>query len=306
MVVAIVVAWTLLLFALVALGIFKKWTFWMKVSPLIVYILSMVFLFIPMGSGAPAGPLTVMAYSVQVAPHVSGIVTEIPIKAGVPVKKGDLLLKIDPTPFAARVDQIKAQLELAKLRREQKETLAERGTGRRTDLEQFEAEVNILNAQLKAATWDLEQTEVRAPGDGYVPNQGIQPGARVNAGVPIMPFLDITRKTIALKVRQNGYRNIQVGQPAEVALEMYPGQIFKGKVTYIVPANATGELMPTGLVAQIKSASEPFLVELELDEPPANLPPGAVGTAAVYTESLRLTHPVRRVILRGRTWLNYL
>jgi multidrug resistance efflux pump len=271
MVVIIVLSWILLLFALVHFGVLKRWTLWMKISPLIVYLISMLFLFIPMGSGAPAGPLTVMAYSVQVAPHVSGVVTDVPIKAGV---------------------------------LGQKETLTGTGAGGQTDVEQYDAEVKSLTAQLEAATWDLEQTTVKAPADAYVPNQGIQPGTRVNAGVAVMP--DISKKAIVLNVPQNGYRNIRVGHRAELAFEMYPGQVFKGKVKYIAPANAAGELTPTGLVASIKSSSEPFLVELELDEPLDLLPPGAVGTGAVYTDSLQITHPVRAVILRGRTWLNYL
>ena len=190
MVILIVLTWTVLLWLLVRVGVLKRWTTWMKVSPLIVYLLAMVALFIPMGSGAPAGPLTVMAFSVQIAPSVSGIVTEVPVKAGVPLKKGDVLLKIDPTPFAARADQIKAQLKLANLRRDQKADLAAKGSGRQTDLEEAEADVGTLKAQLDAATWDLQQTTIRAPTDGYVPNPAIQPGARVNAGVAVIPFID--------------------------------------------------------------------------------------------------------------------
>jgi RND family efflux transporter MFP subunit len=306
MVILIVVTWTALLWLLVRMGVLKRWTILMKVSPLIVYLLAMVALFIPMGSGAPAGPLTVMAYSVQVAPSVSGIVTDVPVKAGVPLKKGDVLLKIDPTPFVARVDQIKAQLSLANLRRDQKAELAARGSGRQTDLEEAESDLAALKAQLDAAAWDLQQTTIRAPTDGYVPNPGIQPGARVNAGVAVIPFLDSKRKAILVQVPQNGYRYIRVGQPAEIAFDLYPGRIFKGTVNYLLPANASGELTPSGLVATIKSASQPLLVELTLDNELASLPPGSVGTAAVYTEHLRFTHPVRKVMMRIATWWNFL
>lgn len=307
MVLLIVFTWTALLWLLVRMGVLKRWTTLMMVSPLIVYVLAMVALFIPMGSGAPAGPLTVMAFSVQVAPSVSGIVAEVPAKAGVPMKKGDVLLKIDPTPFAARVDQIKAQLSLANLRRDQKAALASRGTGRQTDLEEAEADVATLTAQLDAAAWDLQQTTIRAPSDGYVPAPGIlQPGARVNAGVAVMPFLDSERKAILFQVPQNGYRYIRVGQPAEIAFDLHPGRIFRGTVNYLFRANPSGELTPSGLVATINSASQPLLVELVLESEPDPLPPGTVGTATVYTEHLRATHVVRKVIIRMTAWLNYL
>ena len=45
-----------------------------------------------------------------IVPNVRGLVTEIPVKANVPVKKGDVLFKIDPTPYQAVVDQKKAAL----------------------------------------------------------------------------------------------------------------------------------------------------------------------------------------------------
>lgn len=306
MVMLIVLSWIALLWVLVRTGVLKKWATWMKLSPLIVYLIAMVALFIPMSSGAPAGPLTVMAYSVQVAPTVSGIVTEVPIKAGAPMKKGDVLMKIDPTPFTARVDQINAQLTLARLRLEQKGELAARGTGRQTDFEQAQSDVATLETQLDAAKWDLQQTTLQAPSDSYVPNQGIQPGARVNAGVAVMPFLDSERRAILAQIPQNGYRYIRVGQPAEIAFELYPGRIFKGKVNFLVPANPIGELTPTGLAISIKSASEPLLIEVTLDENIDPLPPGTVCTTAVYTEHLRLTHPVRKVMMRFATWWNFL
>ena len=306
MVILIVLTWTALLWLLVRIGVLKRWTALMKVSPLIVYLLAMVALFIPMGSGAPAGPLTVMAYSVQVAPSVSGVVTEVPIKAGVPMKKGDVLLKIDPTPFVARVDQIKAQLALAKVRLEQKGELVEKGHGRQTEFEQAQSDVATLKAQLDAAEWDLGQTVLRAPSDGYVPNQGIQVGARVNAGVAVIPFLESERKSILVQVPQNGYRYIRVGQPAEIAFELYPGRIFKGKVNFLVPANPSGELTPSGLAISIHSESKPLLIEVVPDTEPDPLPPGTVGTAAVYTEQLRLTHPVRKVMIRMATWWNFI
>lgn len=264
-------------------------------------------LIVPMTQSAPSGPTAALSYSVQMAPNVSGTVSEVPIKAGVPMKKGDVLFKLDPTPFQAKVEGIKAQLKLAKLRLDQKSKLAESGSGRATDLEQADADVGQLNAQLDAAMWDLDMTVVRAPTDGYVPNQGLQTGARVNAGVPVMPFIDASQQVVAMKVAQTDFRHIRAGQPAEIIFDMHPGATFAGRVKFIVPANPEGQVTPSGFALSAKGVSrEPFVVELALDKRIEYLPPGSVGEAAVYTESLPITHVVRKVMIRMKSFLNYL
>lgn len=307
MIVAILLTWIALLWLLVAVGVFERWAMWMKLSPLALYLILIVGLLVPMTHSAPLGKAAVLTYSVQVAPNVSGIVTEVPIKAGVALKKGEVLFKIDPAPFEAKVKQIEAQLGLARIRLEQKSELVGTGSGRRTELEQAQTDVDQLVAELDAAKWDLENATVRAPTDGYVPNQALQPGARINAGVPVMPYIDNSQQVVVMTVAQTDFRHIRSGQAAEIIFDMYPGQTFPGLVKYIVPANPTGQVTPGGLVISSKGASnEPFIVELQLDSPLDYLPPGALGEATVYTDTLRFTHPMRKVMLRMSSWLNYL
>lgn len=307
MVVAILAFWIAFLWILVAVGVFKKWTLWMKLSPLVLYLILIIGLIIPMTYSAPLGKVAVLAYSVQVAPEVSGMVSEVPIKAGVPLKKGDVLFKLDPSPFKARVNQVKAQLALAKLKLDQKSQLAATGTGRRVELEEAQANADQLTAQLAGETWDLEQTIIRAPADGYVPNQALQAGARVNAGVPVMPFIETTEQVIAMKVAQSHFQHIRTDQPAEVLFELFPGKIFDARVKFIVQANPEGQVTPSGLALSATSVSrEPFVVELKLDQPIKDLPPGSIGEATIYTDTLKITHAVRRVMMRMNTWLNYL
>lgn len=121
---------------------------WLKILPnkaitwlstLVWMFLLFVVLFIPMQWGAPAGPARILTYSVQVIPNVAGEVTEVPVKANVPVKEGEVLFKIDPTTYQAAVDATRSQLELAKLRLEQYSTLAARDAGTRFKVEEAEA-----------------------------------------------------------------------------------------------------------------------------------------------------------------------
>lgn len=74
--------------------------FW-KLSPVPVLLVLLVGLFIPMGWGAPSGPVAIIRNSVEIVPSVAGEVVDVPVTANTPVKAGDVLLRIDPTQYQA-------------------------------------------------------------------------------------------------------------------------------------------------------------------------------------------------------------
>jgi len=83
-----------------------------------------------------------------------------------PLKKGDPLFQIDPVPFQATVNQLKAKLTFAELRLKERSILFEKQAGRKFDVEHRQAQVNTLKAELARALFDLNKTIVRAPTDG--------------------------------------------------------------------------------------------------------------------------------------------
>ena len=129
MMIALMAVYLMLLFAIVQLGIVRFNLFW-KASPFIVLLLLNVGLFIPMGWGAPQGSALVVRNSVAIVPDVAGEVTDVPVTANTPLKSGDVLFKIDPTPYDAQVRAINAQLKLSDLRLSQMTQLYERDSGR--------------------------------------------------------------------------------------------------------------------------------------------------------------------------------
>ena len=169
MIVFLLNVYLVLLFALVKLHVVRLNLFW-KASPFIVLLLLLVGLFIPMGWGAPQGPVIVGRYSVPIVADVAGEVIEVPVEANVPLKAGDVLFRIDPTPFEAQVGAIKAQLQLAQLRLGQMSELAAKQASPEFNVEQRQSEVDQLKAQLQGAQWNLDKTVVRAPADGFVTN----------------------------------------------------------------------------------------------------------------------------------------
>jgi multidrug resistance efflux pump len=136
--------------------------FW-KLSPVIVLVLLNLGLFIPMGWGAPSGPVAVVRNSVQIVPSVAGEVVDVPATANTPLKEGDVLFRIDPATYAAQAQAIEAQLKFAELRLSQMTELQTHGTGRTFDVQQREAEVEQLRAQLDGAKWNLERPRSARP-----------------------------------------------------------------------------------------------------------------------------------------------
>ena len=308
--IAIFNTYLVLLFLLVHFKIVPWNAFW-KASPFIVLVLLLFGLLIPMGWGAPQGPALVLRNSVAIVPDVAGEVTEVPVTANTPLKAGDVLFKIDPTPYGAQVKTLEAQLKLSTTRLSQMTQLYEREAGRGFDVEQRQSEVDQLKGQLQAAQWNLDKTVVRGPADGYVTNLALRKGARV-ANLPLAPvmaFIDTSDTHVAVEINQIDARYIAPGQEVEIAFKFAPGKVFGGKVESILQAVATGQAQVSGTAAAPREIQAvPFVVRVKLDDEQfaTKLPAGATGTAAIYTDHVAVTHILRRVLLRQVTILDYI
>lgn len=310
MIVAMLCIYLVFLFALVKFGIISFNLFW-KTSPFLVLLLLNIGLFIPMGWGAPQGPVLVVRNSVAIVPDVAGEVIEVPAVANRPLRAGDILFRIDPVPFEAQVKAIEAQLKLSSTRLAQMTQLYERESGRGFDVEQRQSEVDQLKAQLEGAKWNLDKTVVRAPGDGYVTNVALRKGARVTnlPLAPVMAFIDTSDSIVGVEIAQIDARYIEPGQPVEATFKFKPGQVYSGKVESVLQAVATGQVQTSGLAVTPKNiASAPFVVRIRLDDTElvGRLPAGSTGDAAVFTEHVKLAHVIRKVLLRQIAITNYI
>src|SRR5678815_4728846 len=161
----------------------KKWLPWNITSQVIVVtipiiLLAVIILF--MNIVAPsASEVRAQNYVIPIVPRVTGQVTEVPIEPNRPIKKDEVLFKIDPVPFEAAVkaaestlrglgDQLKnatakkaaltPRIDLAKKRVEQFTALAATGAGKRADLEQAQSDLGNLESEFLAA----DATEAQA------------------------------------------------------------------------------------------------------------------------------------------------
>jgi multidrug resistance efflux pump len=298
--------------ALLALFVWLRFvplnTFW-KLSPIIVAVALLVGLFIPMGWGAPSGPAAVARNSVQIIPSVAGEVIDVPVKANTPIKEGDVLFHIDPVTYEAQVKALEAQIKLAQQRLTEATQLQARGSGRQNDVEQRQAEVDQLQAQLEGAKWNLDKTTVRAPADGYVTNLALRKGARVTGQSPVMAFIDTSETIFGVEIPQIYARYVAVGQPIEVTFKTFPGEVFTGRVETVLQAIASGQTQTGGLAVAPKDIeAPPFVIRIKLDDEDVarRLPAGSTGLAAIFTDHVKTSHLIRKVVLRQTAILNYI
>ena len=310
MIVAILNVYLVILFLLVKLKIVRFTLFW-KCSPLVVLVLLMFGLFIPMGWGAPQGSAIVIRNSVPIVPNVAGEVIDVPVAANIPLNAGDVLFRLDPTPYQAQADALAAQLKFEQLRLSQMTQLQSTESGRAFDVQQRQASVDQLTAQLAGAQYNLDQTTVRAPADGYVTNLALRTGARV-ASLPLSPvmaFVDTSETIVGAAIQQIDARYVQPGQNAEVTFKFIPGHVYAGKVVAVLQAIATGQVQASGLAVTPRAIeAAPFAVRVALDDASVagRLPAGSTGEAAIYTDHVKASHVIRKVLLRQIAILNYI
>jgi len=141
--------------------------------------------------------------TVELRPRVSGVIESVEYTEGTRVAKGDLLIKLDPRPFAAEVNRLKAQRDAAKAAlkqaqleerrssslRKNKAISAEEADARVFQAQQRQAELASVEAALEAARLNLEFTDIRSPLNGVASNAFIQPGNTVNANSSVLTNL---------------------------------------------------------------------------------------------------------------------
>jgi multidrug resistance efflux pump len=108
--------------------------------------------------------------------------------------------------------------------------------------------VALLKANLAEAEYYLEQTVMVSPADGRIMNLQVQPG--MVAGIvrygAIATFIVESDRYLLANLHQENLKWVEPGQPVEVAFDLYPGQIFRGKVQHVWRGSGRGQMVPSG------------------------------------------------------------
>ena len=178
---------------------------------------------------------------------------------------------------------------------------------------QAAATVESLKAQLELARYYLDNTLMVAPEDGYIMNLQVQPG--MVAGIyrvgGIASFIVDRDRYLLASFNQGTLKYVKPGQFVEVALDLYPGQVFQAKVDSVWWANGEGQYLPSDIIPKFYPADpmQPqgeFAVKIYLQSPSkVGLPIGAQGAAAIYTSGGGFA-VLRKITIRMHSWFNWL
>ncbi len=269
----------------------------------------------------------VVQFVIPIVPNVSGQVIEVPIKGSQVVNKGDILFKIDPTPYQFKVDQLNASIDqalaqksLAEIEVKRAAGLVKAAAGAQSQLDQWNAQlaatqasIASLTAQLGDAQWRLDETFVRAPYKGFVYNLQIRPGNYVTS-MPMassMSFVSEEEHVVVASFSQSAVRYIKVGDSAEMVFRSMPGKVFDAKVTRIIRASGSAQLTASSQMTTFTGQPENsrWSVIIEFDDPSeADEVPQSAGASmiAVYTDKGKPIHIISKVVMRMQAWTGYL
>jgi len=252
------------------------------------------------------------------------------------------VLKADVALSTEAVQRAKAVLDYSKLQKQRFNRLASEGVERLEQAQRWEAEeirdqaaldeevaklhraelaytseidgVNTAVAEAQAkvdeAKYYLDQTVIYAPENGMIINLQAERGmvagiVRIGA---IASFIVDKDPYLLAAYRQEYLKYVQPGQRAVVALNIYPGQHFEGKVEEIWRASGKGQFLPSGNIPvfpDTASVEARFAVKITLDDPNVQLPIGAEGAALILTNNSPFTW-LGQIALRTYTWSRYL
>ncbi|WP_404926186.1 HlyD family secretion protein [Mesorhizobium sp. ORM16] len=167
-----------------------------------------------------------------------------------------------------------------------------------------------LTADLSDAKYDLDQTTVRAPTDGYVTQLFLRPGMMAGTA-PAMIFIHQGDRIFAAAFPQAVVQRLTPGEEAEIAFDAIPGKVFEGKVSLLVDAVSQGQLQasPTLLNPEDRGQTQGVaLVGIDITDDVSGyqLPAGATAQVAVYSTHLASVAVLRRILLRMKSWMNYI
>jgi membrane fusion protein (multidrug efflux system) len=151
---------------------------------------------------------------------------------------------------------------------------------------QLQADLRAKQASLTSVQVNLGYTKIYAPDDGTVGERQVRPGQLVSPGTQVIPFVALT-KWVQANYRETQLTNVKVGDRADVHIDEYPGQLFRGKVVEIAPASGSqfALLPPDNATGNFTKVVQRIPVKIALDDSTfaAKLRPGLSVIATVRT-----------------------
>lgn len=203
------------------------------------------------------------AATVEIVPKVSGRLQTVNVRLGDPVRRGQLIAKVEDREIQeqvraaqaayqvsrASIRQREADLQLAKTNLDRSRSLFERQLLPQQTYDDTQAryqaaaaQVDLANAQFEQASARLDElkitlsnTQIVSPVDGFVGKRYLDPGAFVSANAPVASLVDIRTVRMVANLVEKDVKRVPVGTPALVEVDAFPGESFSGKVSRVAP-----------------------------------------------------------------------
>jgi HlyD family secretion protein len=203
------------------------------------------------------------AATVEIVPKVSGRLQSIAVRLGDPVRKGQVLAKVEDHEIREQVRQAEASFEVARATVRQREAdlkFAQTNLDRSRSLFQREllpkqslddaearsqaavAQLDLARAQFQQARARLDElqitlsnTNILSPVDGFVAKRNLDPGAFASQNSPVLAVVDLSTVRMVANLIERDAKRVLAGTPAAVGVDAYPGEQFSGRVARVAP-----------------------------------------------------------------------
>lgn len=191
-------------------------------------------------------------HQAAVKAKVSGEVMQVLVREGEPVRAGQVIVRIDPTEYQAKVAQARGQMlaargqyENSRQTFERNRNLVSRGFISQTAFDKFQSELDVARANLDAtegglavAQKALADTVVKSPLNGMVSVRSVQPGEKVSPDTRLLDVVDLRTLELEAPVPMGEVGRVAIGQSVQLQVEGIGG--FEGKLVRINPAVTEG------------------------------------------------------------------
>jgi membrane fusion protein (multidrug efflux system) len=207
--------------------------------------------------------------SITVRPEVAGRIASIGFAEGQRVKKGDLLVRLDPTVNEAEVKQARANMTLARSKYDRAVDLAMSKCISGQARDEAENNMKVADAALAVAEAKLAKTEIKAPFSGIIGLRQVSVGDYVKEGADLVNLEAIDPLKVDFRVPEIYLTQVRAGQPLEIALDAIPGRTYAGRVLAINPL--------------VDAAGRSIVIRAQVSNPDTSLRPGMFARVRLIT-----------------------
>ena len=172
---------------------------------------------------------------VDLSTEIGGLVQSVPIKSGMDVKEGELLIKLNDASDVAQLNSLKAMADLARVINERDRQQLEIQAISKNVFDTSKADAKSKQAQVEQQTALVAKKNLKAPFSGRVGIVMINPGQFVNPGDKLLTLQTLDPIFVDFNLPQSNAEQIQVGQEIVVTTDAFKGSSFTGKVTAVSP-----------------------------------------------------------------------